>query len=85
VRRFGRDYARTLQLWRERFDAATPALESLGFDKGFRRKWRLYFCYCEAAFLDGAIDVGIYRLTKIAGSVAARPANPSEQAMQKDT
>lgn len=73
VRRFGRDYARTLRLWRERFERATPDLERLGFDSTFRRKWHLYFCYCEAGFEHGAIDVGIYRLTKpMGGAVGAR-------------
>ncbi len=71
VHRFGHDYARTLRLWRERFDQVTPALEALGFDATFRRKWRLYFCYCEAGFEDGPIDVGIYRLTKPGGEQAS--------------
>lgn len=71
VRRFGQDYARTLRFWRERFDEVSPALEEMGFDVTFRRKWRLYFCYCEAGFEHGTIDVGIYRLTKPAGGKAA--------------
>ena len=71
VRRFGQDYARTLRLWRERFEEVSPALEEMGFDLAFRRKWRLYFCYCEAGFEHGTIDVGIYRLTKPAGGNAA--------------
>lgn len=70
VHRFGRDYARTLQLWRKRFENAAPALDALGFSESFKRKWRLYFCYCEAAFLNGAIDVSVYRLTKTAVNVA---------------
>ncbi len=77
VHRFGRDYARTLQLWRERFEKAAPALDALGFDESFKRKWRLYFCYCEAAFLVGAIDVGVYRLTMAAVNAAARTTTPS--------
>ncbi|MCB1381097.1 MAG: class I SAM-dependent methyltransferase [Alphaproteobacteria bacterium] len=64
VRCFGRDYARTLRLWRERFEKVSQQLGELGFDETFRRKWRLYFCYCEAGFEHGAIDVGVYRLTK---------------------
>ena len=64
VQTFGPDYARTLSIWRERFEQAWPEIEKLGFDERFRRKWRLYLAYCEAGFIDGAIDVGIYRLTK---------------------
>jgi cyclopropane-fatty-acyl-phospholipid synthase len=70
VHRFGRDYARTLRLWRARFEQASQALNELGFNESFKRKWRLYLCYCEAGFEDGAIDVGIYRLTKPTGEQA---------------
>jgi cyclopropane-fatty-acyl-phospholipid synthase len=64
VRTFGRSYARTVREWRERFEANRPAIAKLGFDDRFRRKWRYYLAYCEAGFLEGAIDVGVYRLTK---------------------
>ena len=55
--RFGLDYARTLVLWRERFEEAWPRLLPMGFDERFRRLWRYYLCYCEAGFRLGAIDV----------------------------
>jgi len=55
--RFGLDYARTLVLWRERFEEAWPRLVPMGFDERFRRLWRYYLCYCEAGFRLGAIDV----------------------------
>lgn len=58
---FGRDYARTLALWRERFEAAWPAVAQLGFDERFRRRWHYYLSYCEAGFTEGSIDVGVYR------------------------
>lgn len=61
---FGRSYARTLAEWRVRFVAAWPEIEALGFDERFRRTWMYYLDYCEAGFLDGIIDVGIYRLRK---------------------
>ncbi|MEO6244811.1 MAG: cyclopropane-fatty-acyl-phospholipid synthase family protein [Opitutaceae bacterium] len=47
---FGPDYARTLRLWRERFDAKLDQVRALGFDDRFVRKWNYYLCYCEAAF-----------------------------------
>ncbi|MEI7600629.1 MAG: cyclopropane-fatty-acyl-phospholipid synthase family protein [Aestuariivirga sp.] len=58
---FGNDYAQTLALWRERFEAAWPSIAKLGFDEKFRRRWTYYLSYCEAGFREGSIDVGIYR------------------------
>jgi cyclopropane-fatty-acyl-phospholipid synthase len=54
---FGQDYARTLHVWREAFEARWEAIRELGFDEHFRRLWRFYLCYCEAAFLMGNTDV----------------------------
>lgn len=64
VTTFGHDYARTLEVWRERFEANWSAVAALGFDEAFRRRWRYYLCYCEAGFAEGAIDVGVYRFQK---------------------
>lgn len=54
---FGPDYARTLAIWRDRFGAAWPDLQALGFDERFRRLWNYYLAYCEAGFSTGNIDV----------------------------
>ncbi|MEL6751272.1 MAG: cyclopropane-fatty-acyl-phospholipid synthase family protein [Pseudomonadota bacterium] len=54
---FGRDYAATLEEWRQRFWAAWPTIEPLGFDNRFKRMWEFYMHYCEAGFLVGSIDV----------------------------
>ncbi len=54
---FGKDYAETLAVWHERFSAAWPTIEPLGFDDRFKRMWSLYLSYCEAGFLTGSIDV----------------------------
>ena len=62
---FGHDYARTLALWRERFEASWSAISHLGFDDNFRRRWRYYLCYCEAGFSESAIDVGVYRFRRV--------------------
>ncbi|PTW54331.1 cyclopropane-fatty-acyl-phospholipid synthase [Breoghania corrubedonensis] len=62
--RFGLSYARTLHEWARRFEAAWPEITKLGFDGHFRRRWRYYLAYCEAGFLEGAVDVGFYRLRK---------------------
>lgn len=47
---FGPDYARTLRLWREEFNRQSAAVQALGFDARFQRKWNYYLSYCEAAF-----------------------------------
>ena len=61
---FGVDYARTLALWRDAFDARWPQVAALGFDEPFRRLWRLYLSYCEAGFLAGNIDVVQFELAR---------------------
>jgi cyclopropane-fatty-acyl-phospholipid synthase len=47
---FGPDYAETLRRWRVAFEARLDAVRALRFDEAFIRIWRLYLCYCEAAF-----------------------------------
>ena len=61
---FGPSYARTLVAWRERFLAAWPEIEPLGFDTAFKRLWTYYLCYCEAGFRAGRVDVSLYRLRR---------------------
>lgn len=64
LERFGESYATTLAEWRRRFEAAWEVLRHQGFDDVFRRKWRFYLCYCEGGFRAGAIDVGLYAITR---------------------
>lgn len=52
----GLDYARTLEEWRKRFDAAEQQVRQLGYDEKFIRMWRYYFCYCEGGFLAKSIS-----------------------------
>lgn len=61
---FGQSYARTLAMWRDRFEAAWPRISTMGFDERFRKLWTLSLSYCEAGFAEGVIDVGIYKLRK---------------------
>lgn len=61
---FGLDYAETLKLWRQRFRAAWPDIQPLGFDERFRRMWEYYLAYCEAGFRAGQIDVTQVTLTR---------------------
>ena len=54
---FGQDYARTLALWNERFQAKWPELNSGVLNERFKRLWEQYLAYCEAGFTVGSIDV----------------------------
>jgi cyclopropane-fatty-acyl-phospholipid synthase len=48
-------YARTLALWRERFNAAVPELEPKGYDRRFQRLWNFYLAISEAGFRERRI------------------------------
>ena len=61
---FGRHYAETLRIWRERFCARAAELPGLGFDDVFRRMWLLYLCYAEAGFASGYLDVSQFLILK---------------------
>jgi cyclopropane-fatty-acyl-phospholipid synthase len=52
----GRHYAATLRCWHDNIEAHWDTLPSNGADEEFRRLWRLYLCYCEAAFLERHIS-----------------------------
>jgi cyclopropane-fatty-acyl-phospholipid synthase len=54
---FGPHYARTLQIWRNRFNASRDEVLALGFDDVFIRMWLFYLCYAEAGFLAGYLNV----------------------------
>ncbi len=62
---FGLDYARTLKIWRERFDEVVErGALPVGFDEKFVRLWRFYLAYCEGGFRGGGIDVAQVTLIK---------------------
>lgn len=46
----GLHYAKTLALWRDRFNGNLERVKELGFSGSFIRKWNYYLSYCEAAF-----------------------------------
>ncbi len=54
---FGPSYARTLQIWRERFLAHLPEVRRQGFDRRFERMWTFYLAYCEGGFRERSIGV----------------------------
>jgi cyclopropane-fatty-acyl-phospholipid synthase len=43
-------YARTLQLWRQRFFERIDTVRALGFSREFERAWEYYLGYCEAGY-----------------------------------
>lgn len=53
----GLHYARTLQLWRERFHARLDEARILGFDARFQRFWDYYLASCEGAFRERHVSV----------------------------
>jgi len=69
-RPLGDHYARTLRLWRERFNTNWPGINRQGFDETFRRMWEFYLAYCEAGFGTGYINVYQLQMTRPAGKDA---------------
>jgi len=51
----GEDYARTLEVWRQRFLSRLDEVRALGFDDVFIRMWDFYLCYCQGAFEERVI------------------------------
>lgn len=61
---FGRDYARTCQLWKQAFNRQATNLEKMGYDKAFQRLWNYYLDYCTVGFEVGQISVIQVTLSK---------------------
>jgi cyclopropane-fatty-acyl-phospholipid synthase len=68
----GAHYARTLELWRERFIANTDLAAELGYDERFRRLWTLWLAMSEAGFRERRLrDVQVL-FAKPARSIGSR-------------
>lgn len=50
-------YAKTLSVWHQNFTSQIEKITALGFDEYFIRMWRMYLCYCEAAFVTRNINL----------------------------
>jgi cyclopropane-fatty-acyl-phospholipid synthase len=50
LKEMGFHYAKTLRIWKQKFNENLDEVRKLGFDEKFIRKWNYYFSYCEAAF-----------------------------------
>ncbi len=49
---FGDSYAKTLNVWHQRFNQNRDAVLAQGFDDRFIRMWNWYLCYCEGGFME---------------------------------
>ena len=54
---FGKDYARTLAEWLDRFDAKRGEISAMGYSEAFIRNWRFYLGICAATFASRRTDV----------------------------
>jgi cyclopropane-fatty-acyl-phospholipid synthase len=60
----GPHYARTLNLWRERFFENRAKIRELGYTDSFMRLWEFYLCYCEGGFTERQLGTVQMLLTK---------------------
>lgn len=60
----GTHYARTLEIWRQRFLAALDRVRALGFNERFIRMWDYYLACCTGAFRERSIGDVQLVLTK---------------------
>lgn len=67
---FAEHYARTLQLWRDRFYKNMDKIKLLDYPDRFIRMWEYYLCYCEGGFLE--------RSTGVVQMLFAKPDNRRE-------
>ncbi len=61
---FGKDYAKTLSIWRNNFLLNWSKIKKLGYDENFKRLWEYYLTYCEVGFNNGSIEVSQFLLEK---------------------
>jgi cyclopropane-fatty-acyl-phospholipid synthase len=64
VENLGVHYARTLEMWRQRFFERLDEVRKMGFDERFQRMWGFYLSWCEGAFRERYINVAQLLLAK---------------------
>lgn len=60
---FGQDYAKTVKIWLDNFEANINEVRSLGYDEPFIRIWRFYLAACIAGFQSENTNVMQVKLT----------------------
>jgi len=64
LQNFKNSYAKTLQIWNNKFQLAWPNIASQGFSLRFKKMWEYYLSYCEAGFVSGSTDVSQFIVKK---------------------
>ena len=64
LQNFKNSYAKTLQIWNEKFQNAWPDIATQGFSLRFKKMWEYYLSYSETGFLNGATDVSQFIIKK---------------------
>ena len=54
---FGQDYAKTLNIWLNKFNQNISPIKQLGYDDAFIRLWQFYLAGCVATFRTARTDV----------------------------
>ena len=54
---FAEHYAKTLKVWKERFNQSSSRLKKIGLGEEFQRLWNFYFSYCIGGFKERVIGV----------------------------
>ena len=61
---FGISYAKTLNVWNNRFQSSWQDLVKQGFNERFKRMWEFYLSYCETGFISKSTDVSHFLIKK---------------------
>jgi cyclopropane-fatty-acyl-phospholipid synthase len=61
---FKSSYAKTLQIWNNKFQMEWPIIASQGFSLRFKKMWEYYLSYCEVGFISGSTDVSQFIVKK---------------------
>jgi len=62
---FGKDYGKTLRIWKKQFNLSWDSISKLGFDEKFKNLWNYYLSYCETGFDTEHTDVSQFYVRKI--------------------
>ena len=61
---FNNSYAKTLDLWNNKFQNSWNQISKQGFPLRFKRMWEYYLCYCQAGFISKATDVSQFLIKR---------------------
>lgn len=75
---FGMDYAKTVSIWRQRFEEQWSNIAQQGFDHRFYRLWSYYLAYCQSGFEQETIDVGLFVLKQNQPHSNINPGRPCD-------